>query len=41
MDILKDIIGDNFFLERPIDEMTQNNRFASSDFWGSKSICGT
>ena len=35
-DILKDIIGDNFFLERPIDEMTQNNRFASSDFWGSK-----
>ena len=36
IDVLKDIIGDRFFLERPIDEMTQNNRFASSDFWGSK-----
>ncbi len=36
IDVLKDIIGERFFLERPIDEMTQNNRFASSDFWGSK-----
>jgi phage/plasmid-associated DNA primase len=34
--LLKDIIGDNFFVERPIDEMIKNNRFASSDFWGSK-----
>ncbi|MBW2995028.1 hypothetical protein KY312_01640, partial [Candidatus Woesearchaeota archaeon] len=36
VDVLKDIIGDRFFIERPIDEMIQNNRFASSDFWGSK-----
>ena len=36
VDVIKDIIGENFFLERPIDEMTLNNRFASSDFWGSK-----
>ena len=36
VDIIKDVIGENFFLERPIDEMTVNNRFASSDFWGSK-----
>jgi len=36
IEILKDIIGREFFVERPIDEMTGNNRFASSSFWGSK-----
>jgi hypothetical protein len=35
VDVIKDIIGDSFFLERSIDEM-MDNRFASSDFWGSK-----
>lgn len=36
VDLLKDIIGAKFFIERSIDDMTTNNRFASSSFWGKK-----